>query len=196
MKFQIENIEIQNNNMMNPMMQMNQIGDQLLILSLQMINTGIQSFNIGKNISINLDKYIDQLKTISEQINNLINTENIKKQQIMIQMQLMHQQEMMMQQQMMAQQQMFQNLEQTQKRVNMIFNSNIKNGICLSVEPDMTIKELCNKYDERMRNLGYKNNNYYILYDACKIEKNNQAKIKDYFRLETNNQFILTVIFL
>ena len=33
MKFQIENIEAQNNNMMNPMMQTNQIGDQILILS-------------------------------------------------------------------------------------------------------------------------------------------------------------------
>ena len=112
-------------------------------------------------------------------------------------MQLLAQQEMMMQQQMMAQQQMFQNLEQTERRrLNMIFNSHIKRGICLSVEPDMTIKELCNNYDEKMKNLGFKNNNYYILYNANKIEKNNQTKIKDYFHLEMKNQFILTVIFL
>ena len=52
MKLQIENIEIQNNNAMNPLM-MNQIGDQLLNLSIQMLNNGIQYFNNFKYLSIN-----------------------------------------------------------------------------------------------------------------------------------------------
>ena len=71
MKLQIENIEMQNNNMMNQMM-FNQIGEPLLILGIQMLNIGIQTFNFGKNLSINLNKYFDQLKNISEQIINLI----------------------------------------------------------------------------------------------------------------------------
>jgi len=37
MKLQVENIEMQNNNVMNLLM-MNQIGDQLLNLSIQMLN--------------------------------------------------------------------------------------------------------------------------------------------------------------
>ena len=51
MKFHIDNIELQNNNIKGSMMSDNQIGEQLLNLSMQMFNGGIQAFNTGKNIS-------------------------------------------------------------------------------------------------------------------------------------------------
>jgi len=64
-----------NNNIF--MMNYNQIGEQLFNLSIQILNTGIQSFNFGKNISMNYNIYFKKLKLISEQINSLINENNM-----------------------------------------------------------------------------------------------------------------------
>ena len=72
MKLQIDNIEIQNNNMM---MGMNGIiVEQLLNLSIQIINVGIQVFISEINKIINNNKYYDQLKVASEQINIIVNS--------------------------------------------------------------------------------------------------------------------------
>ena len=72
MKLQIDNIEIQNNNMM---MGMNgTIVEQLLNLSIQIINVGIQVFISEINKIINSNKYYDQLKVASEQINTIVNS--------------------------------------------------------------------------------------------------------------------------
>ena len=80
---QIDNIDMQINNM--PMINNNQIGEQLINLSIQILNTGIQTFNIGKKLIINYNKYIEQLKLISQNINLLINENNmIQQQQMMI----------------------------------------------------------------------------------------------------------------
>ena len=84
MKLQIKNIEMQYNNSMNMMgmMNNNHIDEQILNLSIQLLNTGVQSFNtVKKNLidlsDINLDKYIQQIKNISNQIKSLISeTEN------------------------------------------------------------------------------------------------------------------------
>ena len=43
MNLRIENIEMQNNNMINS------TGDQLLMLSFDMFNNGIKTYNLGKN---------------------------------------------------------------------------------------------------------------------------------------------------
>ena len=83
MKLQIDNIDMQNNNML--MVNNNQIGEQLINLSIQILNTGIQAFNIGKKLIINYNKYIEQLKLISQNINLFINENNmIQQQQMMI----------------------------------------------------------------------------------------------------------------
>ena len=80
----------------------------MLNLNIQMINTGIQAFNIEKATITNHIKYSEQLKLISQQINSLINENNIKiQQQIMIQQNIM-----MQQQQMMATQQNQKNMRQ------------------------------------------------------------------------------------
>ena len=203
MKLQIENIEMQNNNMMNQMM-VNQIGEPLLILGIQMLNVGIQTFNFGKSLSINLSKYFDQLKNISEQIINLININNIDNQkQMMQQLQLMQQQQIMqqqimqqqiMQQQIMQQQELFQNQVLPLRKINVVFHSNISRDICLAVDPDITIKELNEKYYGTIKGLLVKYSDYSLIYNANEIKKDAQTKIKDYFNYK---DFVkITVIFL
>ena len=96
MKLRIENIEMQNNNMINS------TGDQLLMLSFDMFNNGIKTYNLGKKLTMNFDKYFEQIKNISNQINNLINSYYLEKQLKMAQRQMAQQQ--MMQQQLMQQQ--------------------------------------------------------------------------------------------
>ena len=59
--------------------------DQLINLGIQMLNTGIYSFNLGKKQSISsLDYYYIQLKNISEQINNIIKSNETSLQQYMM----------------------------------------------------------------------------------------------------------------
>ena len=94
MKLRIENIEMQNNNMINS------TGDQLLMLSFDMFNNGIKTYNLGKKLTMNFDKYFEQIKNISNQINNLINSYYLEKQLKMAQQQMAQQQ--MMQQQMIS----------------------------------------------------------------------------------------------
>ena len=66
--------------------------DQLINLGIQMLNTGIYSFNLGKNKSMSyLDNYYIQLKNISEEINNMIKSHEAKLQQQMMQIQMMNQ---------------------------------------------------------------------------------------------------------
>ena len=67
--------------------------DQLINLRIQMLNTGIYSFNLGKKQSISsLDYYYIQLKNISEQINNIIKSNETSLQQSMMQEQVMQDQ--------------------------------------------------------------------------------------------------------
>ena len=66
--------------------------DQLINLGIEMLNTGIYSFNLGKNKSMSyLDNYYIQLKNISEEINNMIKSHEAKLKQQMMQEQMMNQ---------------------------------------------------------------------------------------------------------
>ena len=175
MKLQINNIEIQNNNMINS------IGDQLLILSIQMFTSGIKTFNTGKKLKMSYDKYIEQIKNISEQITNLINSYNLEKQQQMMQQQMMQQQ--MMQQQMMQQQMMQQQMMQQQldnwKKVNVCFRDDRGRFTTLAIETDVTIKSLLDKYMEKVSE--YENSRRRFIFNATKIKRYDNTKIKDYF---------------
>ena len=205
MKLQIENIEMQNSNVMNiPMIMnpMNQIGEQLLNLSLQMLNVGIQIFNSGINLSINTNKFFDQLHKISEQINNLINNHNLKEmqkqmmQQQMIQQQILHQQ-LMEQQQMIEKQQMLKN-QIKRIKVNAVFKGNLPRDICLVVEPDITVKELCDKFKEKIdRDFQIYYKDFFLINNAIRIDKKSQKKIKDYFKhdFDANYTIVITVTF-
>ena len=82
MKLQIDNIEMQSNNNMFMMNSASTV-EQILNLSIQMFNAGINAFNIGKNIPamINIQKFYEQLRNISDQINLVINVNNMQQMQ-------------------------------------------------------------------------------------------------------------------
>ena len=191
MKLQIENIESQNNNMVNT------IGDQLLILSIQMFSTGIKTVNAGKNLTNNFDKYLGQITKIPEKINNLINSYNLEKQQQQMQQQMMNQQMQFLQQQMLQQQmqqqiqqQMFQQqmiqqqMNQQElddwKIVNVTFKD-LRQFTNLVIETEKTLKDLLDKYMNKI--YGYNNSKIIFIFDARKIERNSNIKIKDYFSI-------------
>ena len=82
-KLQIDNIEIQYNNkyiglQAGNLMTESLIGEQLFNLSIQLLNSGINSFNIGKKINLDYDNYLNKLKQISQQINELIEENNFQ----------------------------------------------------------------------------------------------------------------------
>ena len=82
MNLQMDNIEIQNKSMEMS----NPIGEQLFNLSMQLINIGIQAFNLGKNMYKvkDTDRFYNQLKKLTDQINALINEKEEEKQQEML----------------------------------------------------------------------------------------------------------------
>ena len=167
MKLQIENIESQNNNMVNT------IGDQLLILSIQMFSTGIKTVNAGKNLTNNFDKYLGQITKIPEKINNLINSYNLEKQQQQMQQQMFQQQ--------MIQQQMNQQELDDWKIVNVVFRDFRGRHTNLVIETEKTLKDLLDKYMNKI--YGYNNSKIIFIFDARKIERNSNIKIKDYFSM-------------
>ena len=177
MKLQIENIEMQNNNAMNPLM-MNQIGDQLLNLSIQMLNNGIQYFNNFKYLSMNINQYTGKLKVISQQINNILTSQQMIQQQMMQQQQKFFQQQMM-QPQMMEPIQM--QLNNEKKKSNVCFKDVRGKNTNLIVEEDITIKELIDKYMNRV--YGYEKSDLCFLYDANYIDRNSQIKLREFFGL-------------
>ena len=67
------------------------IVEQLLNLSIQIINVGIQVFISEMNKIINYNKYYDQLKVASEQINTIVNSYIMQHQMFMNQMQKQNQ---------------------------------------------------------------------------------------------------------
>ena len=186
MKLQIENIEIQNN---NPLLQMmkNQVGDQLLNLSIQMLNTGIQLFNYSINLAMDKNKFFMQLQIISEQINSKINSFNAEK----INQQIIQQQ---MMQQPMIQQQMEHNQIGLGKKINAIFLQLQfgKKKINFVVDEDITIKQLLDKYMERV--YGYENKEIRFIVNATILERNNSSKLLDFLRICVGDPPCITVI--
>ena len=171
----------------------NTIGDQLLILSIQMFNTGIKTVNAGKNLTNNFDKYLGQITKIPEKINNLINSYNLEKQQQQMQQQMMNQQMQFLQQQMLQQQMQQQQMQQQQmqqqqmqqqqiddwKIVNIVFKDSSLGATNLVIETEKTLKDLLDKYMNRV--YGYNNSKIFFIVNASRIERNSNIKIKDYF---------------
>ena len=80
-------------------------GEQLLNLSIQILNKGIQAFNTGKNhIILSIDNSYKQLKNISNMINSILDEYNNNQMKIQIMQNQMMQQAMMNQQMLMQQQ--------------------------------------------------------------------------------------------
>ena len=160
MKFQVENIEAQNNNIV---FDLNNKGDQLLNLSIQMLNTGLQAFYIGCNLSINKLKFYEQLNNISQQINNILTSNQMMVQNMMFQQQMMNQ---MMQQQI---------IEPEKPKINAVFVNKDTDRInyVIVVLQDITVKELFDKY---MQRTGENVENSYFLVNGKDILRRNDTK--------------------
>ena len=171
MRTVITNIEMQNN-IMNASFQ----GEQLKDLGIQMFNTGLNTFNLGKSLSVSLfDNYIIQLKNISEQISFIINTYNTSNQQMQM---MMEQQNQFMQAQIMNQ-----NINNIQENIeikikNIVFV--IKNGndpmIPITYNFGTKIKDaleiFSNKIGKNKNQLNFNYNGRYINYnDERKVEE-------------------------
>ena len=210
MKLQIDNIEMQNNNrnMMNSMTIDSQIGELLLNLCIQMLNIGIQSFNTGKNMTTNTNKYYDHLRELSNQINSILSSydmqqqmemqqqmmqQQMMQQQMMQQMQLMQQMQMIEQNQMMQPMQMPQNLGNNQEKKNkikIIFENNLKGKKIYEVYKGTKLSYLFELYIKKIYGITHKNIKF--LYNGLTLEKNDQRKIEDVFIMEDNQ--IINVI--
>ena len=180
-KFQIENIEIQNNNQMM-MIPKIPIGDQLLGLSLKIFNTGIQTFNTGKNLSLNSAIFFNQLQNISEQINLLINSHIMEEKQKMLQQQMMVQQFPIMHQNPVQQ-----NIEQPLiiiKKINVLFKRADGTKLNIIADLDMTMKDLLDKYMDKA--FGYEREDVYFVYNMKIISRNETKKLKDYLNSKSH----------
>ena len=162
MKLQIENIEMQYNNML--IMNNNQIIEQLLNLSIQMFNTGIQAFNTGKNMNmmLNMQKFFDQLKIISEHINSFINENSV--QPIMIPPQMMIPPQIK---------------NESDKYINIIFFNPRNKNVYKTVKFGTTVEQLLNQYVNEV--YGLKNQKLNFIFNACRIRRDEQSKVENYF---------------
>ena len=183
MNLQIDNIQSQNN-IMNMNMMSNQIGEQLLNLSFQLLNTGIQAFNAGKNMITIMDtnKFYERLKNISEQINLIINYNDMNQMQ---QQQMMMQQQMMIQQQMNEKQPIINGLSDKRPSKNIIFvhEGRIKNTINIKAKYGTKVEEVLNEYINR---IAVNDEKLVFVFNANKINRKEQRVIEDFFRLYNN----------
>ena len=173
MRTVITNIEMQNN-IMNASFQ----GEQLKDLGIQMFNTGLNTFNLGKSLSVSLfDNYIIQLKNISEQISFIINTYNTSNQQM--QMMMMEQQNQFMQAQIMNQ-----NINNIQenieiKKMSIVFV--IRNGhdpvITITYNFGTKIKDALEIF---LNKIG-KNKNQLNFYYNGRINYDDERKVEEVF---------------
>ena len=189
MNLQIDNIQSQNN-IMNMKMVSSQIGEQLLNLSFQLLNTGIQAFNAGKNMITIMDtnKFYERLKNISEQINLIINYNDMnqmQQQQMMMQQQMMLQQQMMIQQQMNEKQPIINGLSDKRPSKNIIFvyEGRTKNAINIKAKYGTKVEEVLNEYINR---ISVNDEKLVFVFNANKINRNEQRVIEDFFRLYNN----------
>ena len=169
----IENIEIKSKDIMFPICQ---IGEELLDLSMKMLNTGIQIFNFGSNLS-SIANYFNEFKKISEEINFLINKYN--QPTIMMQQQMLLQQQMMMKQQMMMQQIPS---EPKKPKINAVFRDTRGKTTNIVVESDITIEELYNIYVDRAPLYGHDKKDLHFIMNGRTLGRNDKTKIKDYFK--------------
>ena len=143
-----------------------------------MLNTGIRAFNIGSNLSMNINKYCNSIMQISNQINNILTS-----QQMMNQMMPLN----VMQPQMIMQPKI--------RKKNAFIEDSRGRGINVIIDKDTTVKELCDEYQNK---IGYRDNIKYLLMDAQKAEpiRDGQTKIKDYFKytFDLNDTFNIVII--
>ena len=190
-KCQLDNIELQykNNIQMGMTNLLNEslIGEQLLNLSIQLLNSGISSFNIGKKLNIEYEDYNEKLNKIIEQINLLTNENNIQPLLMMPPPLMLNNQS-----------QMFDynyNYNNCIQKKNIVFDDRSGEIINIQVEYGTTIAELLEQYFDRLYNQNINNINYKIkfLYDGKTLEMYDQRKIEEVFKSNIANIWALKI---
>ena len=135
----------------------------------------------GKRLRPHCDHDFNQLKDISWQINFLINLQNNEEAQRQFYMN----------------QKIMQEIQQKQYyQIKIRFK--FTNGLIkdLFVDPDTTIQQLNNKLSEAIQNDSLSQKfDYILLFNAKKIDKNDQTKVKDYFTNKNNISIIVNCIY-
>ena len=190
-KCQLDNIELQyKNNIpmgMTNLLNESLIGEQLLNLSIQLLNSGISSFNIGKKLNIEYEDYNEKLNKIIEQINLLTNENNIQPLLMMPPPLMLNNQS-----------QMFDynyNYKNSIQKKNIVFDDRSGEIINIQVEYGTTIAELLEQYFDRLYNQNINNINYKIkfLYDGKTLEMYDQRKIEEVFKSNIANIWALKI---
>ena len=143
----------------------NPIGEQLFILSMQLMNIGIQSFNLGKNMykAKDTDRFYNQLKKLTDQINSLINEKEEEKQQEMLLKEIQNK------------------TVQNQIRIKNIIFNNTTIGLKTNIQTpiNITMENLFKKYVNQV--YGNTNKKISYIFDSQKIERDDKRTIEEVF---------------
>ena len=172
MRTVITNIEMQNN-IMNASFQ----GEQLKDLGIQMFNTGLNSFNLGKSLSASsFDNYYNQLKNISEQISIIINTYNDSNQQMQM---MMAQQNLLMQAQLMNQNNFnIQDDNEEKKSIIFAMNNEKHSMITITCNLGTKIKDVLEIYSNKK---GKNKTQFNFFYNGKYFDYNDDRKVETVF---------------
>ena len=170
MNLQMDNIEIQNKSMEMS----NPIGEQLFNLSMQLINIGIQAFNLGKNMYKvkDTDRFYNQLKKLTDQINSLINEKEEEKQQEMLLKEIKNK------------------TVQNQIRIKNIIFNNTTIGLKTKIQTPINIsmENLFKKYVNQV--YGNTNKKISYIFDSQKIGRDDKRTVEEVFGTNESSEII------
>ena len=170
MNLQMDNIEIQNKSMEMS----NPTGEQLFNLSMQLINIGIQSFNLGKNMykAKDTDRFYNQLKKLTDQINSLINEKEEEKQQEMLLKEIQNK------------------TVQNQIRIKNIIFNNTTIGLKTKIQTPINIsmENLFKKYVNQV--YGNTNKKISYIFDSQKIGRDDKRTVEEVFGTNESSEII------
>ena len=170
MNLQMDNIEIQNKSMEMS----NPIGEQLFNLSMQLINIGIQAFNLGKNMykAKDTDRFYNQLKKLTDQINSLINEKEEEKQQEMLLKEIQNK------------------TVQNQIRIKNIIFNNTTIGLKTKIQTPINIsmENLFKKYVNQV--YGNTNKKISYIFDSQKIGRDDKRTVEEVFGTNESSEII------
>ena len=68
-------------------------------------------------------------------------------------------------------------------KMNVLFRTNVGRNINLIIEQEKTIQELILAFFKKINNLDLNEDDVYFIYNAHKINYNDETKLRDYFRM-------------
>ena len=68
-------------------------------------------------------------------------------------------------------------------KMNVLFRTNVGRNINLIIEQEKTIHELILAFFKKINNLDLNEDDVYFIYNAHKINYNDETKLRDYFRM-------------